>query len=67
MLQSLAGVRFPGFSTPEIRKKECESNASIFMLAGNPGIVWHLATGQCVKTKMQTQKVNVVNSTGKDV
>jgi hypothetical protein len=67
MLQSLDGVRFSGFSTPEIRKKECESNASIFMLAGNPGIVWHLATGQCVKTKMQTQKVNVVNSTGKDV
>jgi hypothetical protein len=67
MLQSLDGVRFSGFSTPEIRKKECESNASIFMLAGNPGIVWHLATGQCVKTKMQTRKVSGFDSNGKDV
>ncbi len=67
MLQSLAGVTLSGFSTPEIRKEKCESNASIFMLVGNPGIVWHVATGQCVKTKMQTQKISVVDDKGEDL
>jgi hypothetical protein len=44
-------------SSPESRKAQCESYASIFMLAGNPGIVWHPETGQCVKTKLETEAV----------
>ncbi|CAF1446367.1 unnamed protein product [Adineta ricciae] len=55
------GVMLPGFSTPEIRKEECLSAASIFMLIGNPGIVWHVETGQCVKTTVQTEKVDIVD------
>ena len=57
MLQGLVGVKFPGFSTPELRREECASNASIFMLIGNPGIVRHLQTGLCVTTKVQTHTI----------
>jgi hypothetical protein len=67
MMQYLAGVRFPGFSVPKFGKEECESNASLFMLVGNPGIVWHLETGLCVKTKMQTQAVNGVELNDKNI
>jgi len=51
-------LRFSGFSSPESRRAQCQSNASIFMLVGNPGIVWHPETGQCVKTKLKTETVS---------
>jgi hypothetical protein len=67
MLQYLAGVKFPDFASPETQKETCGSSASIFMLVGNPGIVWHLVTGQCVKTKMQTQAIRDVHLNRKDI
>jgi hypothetical protein len=67
ILQYLAGVKFYGFASPEIQKEYCASNASLFMLVGNPGIVWHLETGQCVKTKIQTQPVRGVWPNGKNI
>jgi hypothetical protein len=66
-LEYLAGVRFYGFAPPEMKKEKCASNTSLFMLVGNPGIVWHLETGQCVKTKMQTKLVGGVEPDRKDI
>jgi hypothetical protein len=66
-LQYLGGIRFYGFAPPEMQKETCASYASIFILVGNPGIVWHPETGQCVKTKMQTKAVSGVEPIGKDI
>jgi hypothetical protein len=67
MMQYLDFLRFSGFSSPESRRVQCQSNASIFMLVGNPGIVWHPETGQCVKTKLKTEAVSGEQPNGKKI
>jgi len=32
----------------------CHSNSTIFVLIGNPGIIWHPETDQCVHTQIYT-------------
>lgn len=40
-----------GASTKEEKKVQCRSLDSLFRLVGNPGIVWHPASNQCVHTQ----------------
>jgi hypothetical protein len=67
MLQYLVSIRFSSISTAKTWKAECQSNNSLFMLVGNPGIVWHPVTGQFVKTKLQTKAVSGVKPNGKKI
>ncbi len=67
MLRYLAGVKFSSFASPEVRREYCAHNASLFMLVGNPGIIWHPETGQCVKTKVQTQPISGIWPNGKNI
>lgn len=35
----------------------CHGNNSVFMLIGNPGMIWHLTTGQCIHKKILTNPI----------
>lgn len=39
-------------STPEDDRMRCQNKNSLFTLIGNPGMLWHQLSGQCVHTKM---------------
>ena len=67
MMQYLVLLRFSGLSAPELRKTKCENYASIFMLVGNPGIVWHPATGQCMRSQMRTEAMSGEEPNGKEI
>ncbi|CAF1410413.1 unnamed protein product, partial [Rotaria sordida] len=38
-------------STPEDDRLICQGNNSLFVLVGNPGIIWHPLSSQCVHVK----------------
>ncbi|CAF1235601.1 unnamed protein product [Rotaria magnacalcarata] len=37
----------------------CHGNNSLFVLVGNPGMIWHPLTGQCVHSKMMNISASV--------
>ena len=36
--------------SPEEKRARCQSNSSLFTLIGNPGVIWHLKSNQCLHT-----------------
>ena len=40
-------------SLPEMDRMRCQNENSIFKLIGNPGMLWHPLSGQCVHTRMK--------------
>jgi len=40
------------------RTATCRSNSSLFVLVGNPGIIWHPISDQCIHTKLVTTKAD---------
>jgi hypothetical protein len=36
----------------------CRSNSSLFVLVGNPGVIWHPESDQCVHTKLNTKPIS---------
>ena len=51
-----------GIRSPEERRELCRSNISLFVLIGNPGVVWHPQSGQCVHTKPHTLPVGYTDN-----
>jgi len=43
-------------STPENDRIICQNMNSLFTLVGNPGIIWHPLSGQCVHIKTVNYK-----------
>jgi hypothetical protein len=37
------------------REATCRTNRTLFVLIGNPGVVWHSESDQCVHTKLYTK------------
>ncbi len=58
MITFLALILFNAFTSRESKQSTCRDNSSVFVLLGNPGIIWHPKTGQCVHTKMERSPVS---------
>ena len=52
------GFIFFGTVSAEDVAAQCRSNSSLFVLIGNPGIIWHVESNQCIHTKMDTMVLN---------
>jgi hypothetical protein len=47
-------ITFSPMTSIEYRQAVCRSNDSLFVLVGNPGVIWHPKSGQCLHTKLDT-------------
>ena len=45
----------------EHRQAVCQNDDSLFVLVGNPGVIWHPKSGQCLHTKLDTDVVRGSN------
>jgi hypothetical protein len=57
MITSLELIVFGAVSAKDVAAA-CRSNSSLFVLMGNPGIIWHAESNQCIHTKMDTMVLN---------
>jgi len=48
----LDSVTFSPMPSIENRQAVCRSNDSLFVLVGNPGVIWHPKSGQCLHTSL---------------
>jgi hypothetical protein len=53
MITCLEFIIFGAVSAEDVAAT-CRSNSSLFVLMGNPGIIWHVESNQCIHTKMDT-------------
>jgi hypothetical protein len=53
MITCLEFILFGAVSAEDVAAA-CRSNSSLFVLMGNPGIIWHVESNQCIHTKMDT-------------
>lgn len=51
-LNSLALILLNTVFSQEDQRVICHGNNSLFVLIGNPGMIWHPQTGQCVHSKV---------------
>jgi hypothetical protein len=49
-IQYLGTILLGAASTPDNDRLICQNNNSLFQLIGNPGMIWHPLSGQCVST-----------------
>jgi hypothetical protein len=40
------------------REATCRTNSTLFVLIGNPGVIWHPESNQCVVTKLVTKRMS---------
>ena len=57
MITCLEFILFGAVSAEDVAAA-CRSNDSLFVLMGNPGIIWHAESNQCIHTKMNTIDLN---------
>ena len=57
MITCLEFILFGAVSAEDVAAA-CRSNSSLFVLMGNPGIIWHVESNQCIHTKMDTMVLN---------
>ena len=57
MITYLEFIIFTAVSAEDVAA-ECRSNSSLFVLMGNPGIIWHVESNQCIHTKTDTMALN---------
>lgn len=50
-------IMLGGASTPEYDQLTCHGNNSMFVLIGNPGMVWHPLTNQCILAQETCEKI----------
>ena len=62
VMTHLDTINFSPMRSIEDRQAACRSNDSLFVLVGNPGIVWHPMSGQCLHTTLDTFMVNKPDS-----
>jgi hypothetical protein len=51
-------ITFSPVMPKEEKQAACQNNDSIFVLVGNPGVIWHPKIGQCLHTKLNTHLVS---------
>lgn len=57
MITCLEFIIFGAVSEDDV-SAACRSNSSLFVLMGNPGIIWHVESNQCIHTKLNTMEPN---------
>jgi hypothetical protein len=50
-IKYLGTILLGAVQTPEDDRIICQNNNSLFILIGNPGMIWHPLSGQCVSIK----------------
>jgi len=55
-------VMFLHIAPIETRQANCQNNESLFVLVGNPGVIWHPQSRQCLHTIPDTNMVESRNS-----
>jgi hypothetical protein len=49
---------FYGAVTEGEEEATCRTNKTLFVLIGNPGVIWHPESNQCVVTKLVTKRMS---------
>jgi hypothetical protein len=51
-------ILFHPFVSKETMQDTCRGNSSLFVLLGNPGVIWHHENGQCLQIKLDRSSVS---------
>ena len=58
VMKHLETITFSPVLPIEDGQAVCQTNDSLFVLVGNPGVIWHPKSGQCLHTKLDTYTPN---------